>query len=204
MAERGGLLSLTGGAYACAGKERNYASSRSRLFAHRNANRHGDRFCVTAGGRSFPSGATARVLSQTQQQALENELWQRVYALAKHLQRAGYCAGHCHGQALVITDGGQCVIVRWDGNSNGIWDLAPEADADSTGFRLRDGALETRRGVADCGGKNWEKMTNPAALTVTRFHVERQAISGFSPELIVTPGRRRNRTRVFPPRRNIG
>lgn len=31
-------------------------------------------------------------------------------------------------------------------------------------------------------------MTNPAAITVTRFHVERQAISGFSPELIVTLG----------------
>ena len=86
----------------------------------------------------------------------------------------------------MIASGGQCVIVRWDGNSNGIWDLAPEADADSTGFRLRDGALETRRGVTDCGGKNWEKMTNPAAITVTRFHVERQAVSGFSPELIVT------------------
>ncbi|HBV7100088.1 TPA: prepilin peptidase-dependent protein [Klebsiella aerogenes] len=140
------------------------------------------------GAARFLPALQRQILRQTQQQALENELWQRVYALAKHLQRAGYCAGQCHGQALVIASGGQCVIVRWDGNSNGIWELAPEADADSTGFRLRDGALETRRGVADCGGKNWEKMTNPAALTVTRFHVERQAISGFSPELIVTLG----------------
>lgn len=134
------------------------------------------------GAARFLPALQRQVLRQTQQQALE----QRVYALAKHLQRAGYCAGQCHGQALVIASGGQCVIVRWDGNSNGIWDLAPEADADSTGFRLRDGALETRRGVTDCGGKNWEKMTNPAAITVTRFHVERQAVSGFSPELIVT------------------
>ena len=116
------------------------------------------------GAARFLPALQRQVLRQTQQQALENELWQRVYALAKHLQRAGYCAGQCHGQALVIADGGQCVIVRWDGNSNGIWELAPEADADSTGFRLRDGALETRRGVADCGGKNWEKMTAGRAV----------------------------------------
>ena len=103
----------------------------------------------------------------------------------------------------MIASGGQCVIVRWDGNSNGIWELAPEADADSTGFRLRDGRW--KRGAASLtAAVKWEKMTNPAAITVTRFHVERQAISGFSPELIVTLGRRRNRTRVFPPRRNIG
>lgn len=138
------------------------------------------------GAARFLPALQRQVLQQTQQQSLNNELWQRVYAVAKHLQRAGYCAGDCSGQALSITGGGQCVIVRWDGNSNGIWDLAPESDADSTGFRLGDGALETRRGVSDCSGKGWEKMTNPAAITVTRFHVERQAISGFSPELTVT------------------
>jgi prepilin peptidase dependent protein B len=140
------------------------------------------------GAARFLPALQRQVLRQTQQQSLDNELWQRVYAIAKHLQRAGYCAGNCGSQALSIANAGQCIIVRWDGNSNGIWDSAPEADADATGFRLRDGALETRRGVSDCSGKGWEKMTNPAAITVTRFHVERQAISGFPPELIVTLG----------------
>lgn len=62
------------------------------------------------GAARFLPALQRQVLRQTQQQALENELWQRVYALAKHLQRAGYCAGQCHGQALVIASGGQCVI----------------------------------------------------------------------------------------------
>ncbi len=43
----------------------------------------------------------------------------------------------------------------------------PAAAAESTGFRLRDGALETLRGASDCRGGGWEKITNPAAIVVT-------------------------------------
>ena len=41
------------------------------------------------GAARFLPALQRPILRQTQQQALENELWQRVYALAKHLQRAG-------------------------------------------------------------------------------------------------------------------
>jgi prepilin peptidase dependent protein B len=44
----------------------------------------------------------------------------------------------------------------------------PAAAAESTGFRLRDGALETCA-ASDCCGSGWEKITNPAAIVVTRF-----------------------------------
>lgn len=62
----------------------------------------------------------------------------------------------------------------------------PAAAAESTGFRLRDGALETLRGASDCRGGGWEKITNPAAIVVTRFSVQRQVTPGFAPELSVT------------------
>ncbi|HFT3212421.1 TPA: prepilin peptidase-dependent protein [Klebsiella variicola] len=112
--------------------------------------------------------------------------WQRVHAVGKHLQRAGYCRGACGGAGLELAADGECLIVRWDANSNGRWETSPAAAAESTGFRLRDGALETLRGASDCRGGGWEKITNPAAIVVTRFSVQRQVTSGFAPELSVT------------------
>lgn len=125
-------------------------------------------------------------LRQTRQQSLENELWQRIYTVAKHLQRAGYCRGQCSGAALHIAGGGDCLLVRWDSNSDGVWNTSPPSESDTTGFRLRDGALETLRGATDCSGKGWEKMTNPAAIKVTTFQVTRQNKAEFSPEFSIT------------------
>ncbi|WP_054177589.1 prepilin peptidase-dependent protein [Trabulsiella odontotermitis] len=125
------------------------------------------------------------VLRQTRQQALEEEIWQRLYVVAKHLQRAGYCNGSCQGEPLQLEKSGECLIVRWDANSNGIWDGSPVTDADSTGFRLNNGALETLRGATTCTGKGWEKMTDPGVFNISRFAVTRTAHSGFAPQLTV-------------------
>jgi prepilin peptidase dependent protein B len=125
------------------------------------------------------------VLQQTRQQALEEEVWQRVYVVAKHLQRAGYCNGNCQGEPLQLERNGECLIVRWDANSNGVWDVSPVTDADSTGFRLNTGALETLRGAATCEGKGWEKMTDPGVFHVSRFAVTRTTHAGFAPQLTV-------------------
>lgn len=124
-------------------------------------------------------------LRQTRQQSLENELWQRIYTVAKHLQRTGYCHGRCLGQALHVAGSGDCLLVRWDGNSDGVWNASPQSESDTTGFRLRDDALETQRGVSGCSGKGWEKMTNPAAIKVTAFQVTRHDRVGFPPELSI-------------------
>ncbi|KNC88371.1 prepilin peptidase-dependent protein [Trabulsiella odontotermitis] len=126
------------------------------------------------------------VLQQTRHQALEEEIWQRVYVVAKHLQRAGYCNGNCQGEPLQLERNGECLIVRWDANSNGVWDASPVTNADSTGFRLNNGALETLRGATTCAGKGWEKMTDPGVLQVSRFEVTHTAHAGFAPQLTVT------------------
>lgn len=130
------------------------------------------------------------VLQQTRVQMLEDELWQRLYTVARHLQRAGYCYGECDGQPLVIGRGGECVIVQWDANGNGRWETTPTSEADQTGFRLQNGVLETLRGASSCEGKGWEKMTDPARVTIDSFRVTRLQITGFAAQLTVSLGGR--------------
>ncbi|MCS2169294.1 prepilin peptidase-dependent protein [Scandinavium sp. TWS1a] len=124
------------------------------------------------------------ILRQTQQQVLEEEIWQRLFTVSRHLQRAGFCRGACGGEAVLIEN--QCLRVRWDSNLNGVWEDAPAANSDVTGFRLKNGALETLRGATDCNAKGWDKMTDPDFLIVDEFKVQRHNISGFSPEFEVT------------------
>ena len=138
------------------------------------------------GACRFLPALQRHILRHGEQLALENELWQRVHAVGKHLQRAGYCRGVCGGAGRELAADGECLIVRWDANSNGTWETSPAAAAESTGFRLRDGALETLRGASDCRGSGWEKITNPAAIVVTRFAVQHRLTEGFAPELSVT------------------
>lgn len=123
------------------------------------------------------------ILRNTRQLVLEDEIWQWVYTVAKHLQRAGYCRGNCVGEGLVISAKGDCVIARWDANSNGVWESSPVKEADSIGFRLQDKVLETVRAATGCTGKGWEKMTDPATMKIEAFQVERLNFSGYSPLL---------------------
>lgn len=139
------------------------------------------------GAARFLPALQSGILQQTQQQNMEEEIWLRLSMVAKHLQRAGYCGSdNCQGEPLVIGQQGQCVIVRWDVNSNGIWENTADERADSIGFRLHDSALETSRGAISCEGNGWEKITDPTTFTVTHFQVTRHAINGFPPELTLT------------------
>lgn len=124
------------------------------------------------------------VLLQSRAQEREEEIWQRLFAIGKQLQRAGYCAGNCQGQSLTIGREGSCVIVRWDANSNGTWDTSA-SDNESTGFRLESGALETLRGATGCEGKGWEKLTDPARLMIHTFVVRKHEHPGFAPALFL-------------------
>ncbi|WP_368542852.1 prepilin peptidase-dependent protein [Enterobacter soli] len=124
------------------------------------------------------------VLSLSAKQALEEEIWQRLFAVGKQIQRAGFCAGNCQGQGLVIGRQGGCVIVQWDANGNGVWDVTA-AENDSTGFRLESGSLELQRGATSCEGKGWEKLTDPERLIVQTFVVSKRERAGFAPEFSI-------------------
>lgn len=134
---------------------------------------------LVSAGRFIPALQRA-TLRQTQRSALQETLWQRLTAIAKQAQRAGYCNGACTGEPLTIA--AACLLVRWDSNSNGVWEQAE----DVTGFRLREGVLETQRGASDCNGGGWDKMTDPATFEVTHFQVERHGESGFAPTITLS------------------
>ncbi|HDW8361328.1 TPA: prepilin peptidase-dependent protein [Escherichia coli] len=137
------------------------------------------------GAARFLPALQRESLTSTRNLALEDEIWLRVFTVAKHLQRAGYCHGICTGEGLEIVGQGDCVIVQWDANSNGIWDREPVKESDQIGFRLKEHVLETLRGATSCEGKGWDKVTNPDAIIIDTFQVVRQDVSGFSPVLTV-------------------
>jgi len=134
---------------------------------------------LLASARFLPALQRA-ALRQIQQQALEEEVWQRLFTVGRYFQRAGFCQGVCKGEGLTLAD--QCVLIRWDSNLNGVWEDTPPANADVTGFRLNGGALETLRGAISCAGKGWERMTDADFAIVDTFNVTRHNQSGFAPE----------------------
>ena len=99
------------------------------------------------GAARFLPALQRESLTSTRKLALEDEIWLRVFTVAKHLQRAGYCHGSCTGEGLEIVGQGDCIIVQWDANSNGIWDREPVKESDQIGFRLKEHVLETLRGA---------------------------------------------------------
>ena len=121
------------------------------------------------GAARFLPALQRESLTSTRKLALEDEIWLRVFTVAKHLQRAGYCHGSCTGEGLEIVGQGDCIIVQWDANSNGIWDREPVKES----------------GATSCEGKGWDKVTNPDAIIIDTFQVTRQDVSGFSPVLTV-------------------
>lgn len=82
------------------------------------------------GAARFLPALQRESLTSTRKLALEDEIWLRVFTVAKHLQRAGYCHGSCTGEGLEIVGQGDCIIVQWDANSNGIWDREPVKESD--------------------------------------------------------------------------
>lgn len=138
-------------------------------------------------GKLFPA-LQRGVLTQYQQAALQESLWQLAFGFGKHLQRAGYCHGTCSGDGLALLKNGECVLVRWDINSNGKWEPAGHAETEITGFRLRNGSLETLKGATSCEGGSWEKISDPETMIVSHFSVMRHARKALQPLLEIRLG----------------
>lgn len=102
---------------------------------------------------------------------LQEELQLIMVTLEKAVRRAGYCKGECAGKALSIGESGHCLLVRWDENSNGKWEDVESTESDLYGYRLREGSLEMQRGVDRCSGGGWEKVSDPATVTIEDFLV---------------------------------
>lgn len=114
------------------------------------------------------------IMREYQYVAKQEAMWQLAFSVGKNLRRAGYCRGACQGEGLRILNGGSCVLVQWDANGNGKWDVSPEGQSELTGYRLRNESLETQKGAKSCEGNGWEKMSDPELMSLQHFSVTRQ------------------------------
>lgn len=111
-------------------------------------------------------------LKMQQRVQLRQELQQMMDSLTKAVRRAGYCHGECGKNGLIIAT--DCLLLRWDENSNGKWEGVGQNESDFHGFRLRQKQLEVQRGVDSCDGTGWERLSDPAFLTIEQFDIIRQ------------------------------
>lgn len=130
----------------------------------------------------FLPGLQRAVLAQSGQRQLEEEVWHHLFALGKQLQRAGYCAGNCQGQALVTRGlevaslcGGMPTVTAAGITAHQkmtapvfVWSLAR--------WKPSGG----RRRVKEKDGK---KLTDPDRLTIAHFVVRTVEHAGFAPEV---------------------
>ncbi|MDH2068149.1 prepilin peptidase-dependent protein [Pantoea sp. GD03673] len=126
---------------------------------------------MLSAGRFLPLllAENAGVLQQAQ---LRQELQQIMATLEKAVRRAGYCHGECGRGALKIRE--NCLLLRWDENSNGKWEAVSHAESDYYGYRLRQQQLEMQRGVDQCQSAGWERLSDPAFMTLQQFSVSQQ------------------------------
>lgn len=107
---------------------------------------------------------------------LEELLHQTAFTIEKDVRRAGFCNGICQGKTVIIGNAsgepaGSCIIVIYDLNRNGRWEKPGTAESEYFGYRLRQGGIEMQRGTESCGSSGWEKLLDPAEVTVTKFVV---------------------------------
>lgn len=115
-------------------------------------------------------GQNLQLLAQLR---LEEELQQMMMTLEKAVRRAGYCNGQCSGDGLQIAANGQCLLIKWDENSNGRWEESTHADSEFYGYRWRNDSIEMQRGVTSCDSSGWERLNDPRFVTVSQFQALR-------------------------------
>lgn len=126
---------------------------------------------MLSAGRFLPLllAENAGVMQRAQ---LRQELQQMMATLEKAVRRAGYCHGECGSEALQIRE--NCLLLRWDENSNGKWEGVSHAESDYYGYRLRQQQLEMQRGIDQCQSAGWERLSDPAFMTLEQFSVSQQ------------------------------
>lgn len=102
----------------------------------------------------------------------QEAITQLLDVIEKDVKRAGYCAGRCQHDippikidALSGEAPASCLLVSYDLDSNG----RLQAENELFAYRLRHGALESGRGVADCQGGQWRKISDERQWWVNHF-----------------------------------
>ncbi|TKI05931.1 prepilin peptidase-dependent protein [Martelella alba] len=137
-------------------------------------------------------------LNHIRQIQLARHIDYAMLTMEKDLRRAGMCRSRCPRPAVVI---GQrrgetrqsCLLTTYAFYAPA--SIAPSGPlVDETfGYRLREGALEARRGVTHCQGGNWVKTHDPRQWRVTRLRFEPLADNAYR---IVLAGESRGKPTV--------
>lgn len=106
---------------------------------------------------------------------LKQNMMHYLLSIEKDLRRTGFVSAldvpETH-PVLQITPSPPCVIVIYDLERNGRYDLSNSKKTSIFGYRLKDKTLEYARGTPNCTSSNWEKISDPAEILVTDFQVK--------------------------------
>ncbi len=109
---------------------------------------------------------------------LEQSMQQALLSLQKDLRRSGFCSGECREKMLHLgaysgEAQGSCVLLAYDLNRNGRIEPVNHSEPEWFGYRLREGQLESQRGVNTCSGRGWENILDTREIIITHFNVSR-------------------------------
>lgn len=108
-----------------------------------------------------------------QQRLLRAEMHYALWSIGLRLQRAGYCAGPCAGEAI-RTDrfpgetAQSCLLLAQDQHA----EAGGQPYTAYFGFRLRNQMLEAQAAVTDCRQKGWQRLFDPDVWVITRFQAQ--------------------------------
>ncbi|QCZ93015.1 hypothetical protein [Salinimonas iocasae] len=145
-------------------------------------------------GATFAMNLSQKQLIVSQQLELQNHIKRVGLLISAELRRAGYDGKAEHrfisglprtsspfypAFSLGMSTGhleGSCILFHYDKNHNGQLDELPRSEF--LGFRLNNGAIESRVGAKDCSQTGWEDVTDSTYLRVNKFHIKGIQSSG--------------------------
>ncbi|MCL4316405.1 MAG: prepilin-type N-terminal cleavage/methylation domain-containing protein [Gammaproteobacteria bacterium] len=114
---------------------------------------------------------------------LHQELQAIMSLMTRDLRRAGYWGnassatvpGNSDTNPFTLDNPGKygsepddsCITLSYDRNGDGVVTTSPSGDDERFGFRLNDGAAETRQSGADCSAGGWEDINDTVTTEIT-------------------------------------
>ncbi|MBD3587296.1 hypothetical protein HHX48_16290 [Salinimonas sp. HHU 13199] len=149
---------------------------------------------LLAAGATFAMNLSQQQLVISQKLELQNHVKRTGLLIMNELSRAGYdgmagirfisgiprdASPFYPAFELGVSGGysqGSCVVFHYDKNHNGTIEKEPLSEY--LGFRLKDGAIESRMDAKDCDQPGWQDLTDPTYIKVDTFRISPVNISG--------------------------
>ncbi|XKM12601.1 prepilin peptidase-dependent protein [Orbaceae bacterium ac157xtp] len=101
---------------------------------------------------------------------------QTMNSIIKDIKRAGFIANDPTTNTIKsyeINAKNNCIIIRYDSNSNGHWILESDDPqyVDVFAYRFNQNNLEYKTGANKCSGSAWEKLFDPKEIKINQFYI---------------------------------